>query len=691
VAIAGLVVLALCLCLVLLVSCALLGMRYLSGGQTGGDRPSAFLLETPTQVGAVQGGTPTATREVSVQATLTAPALVTPRPLAAPSPSTFETETRLLAAELPQRDLRLLTERLTGRGPVPEVVQSNPPSYRVGDEAEFWVGNQDTLEQTRITAVLEYATDHLYMWVEKDLSFDRDALIRSADTFETHIYPTTRALFGSEWSPGVDGDLRLYVLNASARHMGHSVAGYYSSADEYSRLANPYSNEHEMFYVAMDGGMRPGSGFYNGVLMHEFQHMIHWAADRNEETWINEGCSELASFVGGFDPGGFEYSYLADPDLQLNTWPKLSEAAPHYGGSYLFVRYLYERFGPDVIRELVAHPANGIQGLDAVLSGQGATFEQVYGDWLIANYVDGARLDVGQVDPRYTYPNHHLGQLATDHRHDRYPVQRESTVHQYGADYVELDLTGDLVIEFTGESVARLVPVDAFSGRYAWWSNRGDDSDTTLTRAFDLRALDQGGSTRATLQVQMWYDIEPDWDYAYVEVSGDEGATWEVLAGPSSTTSDPNGNSQGAAYTGSSGGWIEETFDLTAYAGRQVLIRFEYVTDDAVNRAGWLIDDVCIPELKFCDDFESGTGDWEARGFVYSDNRIGQRYLVQVILVDGQSETLHVLPVPLDATQHGELELRGLDRKDRAVLVVSALAPVTTEGTRYEYRIERLQ
>ena len=300
--------------------------------------------------------------------------------------------------------------------------------------------------------------------------------------------------------------------------------------------------------------------------------------------------------------------------------------------------------------------------------------------------MDGARLDAGQVDPRYTYPDQQIGPLGIDHRHSRYPVQRESTVKQYGADYVELEAAGDLLIEFAGESVARLVPVEAYSGRYAWWSNRGDDSDMTLTRMFDLRS-----QSSATLQVQMWYDIESDWDHAYVVASPDEGRTWDVLTGSSSTTDNPNGNSLGAAYTGSSEGWIEETFDLSAYAGQQVWVRFEYVTDDAVNRAGWLIDDVCLVETGFCDDLESGTGDWEARGFVYSDNRIEQRYLVQVILWEERGEVLRVLQMPLDATQQGRLELRGLERQDRAVMVISGLAPVTTEGTRYEYSIERLQ
>ena len=58
-----------------------------------------------------------------------------------------------------------------------------------------------------------------------------------------------------------------------------------------------------------------------GVLAHEFQHMIHWYRDRNESSWINEGFSELSTLLNGLDPGGFDYIYTSNPDLQLTDWP----------------------------------------------------------------------------------------------------------------------------------------------------------------------------------------------------------------------------------------------------------------------------------------------------------------------------------------------------------------------------------
>jgi immune inhibitor A len=679
----------LCFCLALAVLGLAVGTR-------------SFLLAEPTSL-AVEGlavtSVPSATSNVTRTQSLTpesrTPFPVTAVPTSSVSPSDLSTtEARLRAAEPAQRDIRLLAERLTKTGPIPIVVHHEPPTYGLGDEDEFWVGNMDTLEQAQVTAVLRHITPHLYVWVERGLSFDQAALVRSAEAFETRIYPTTRAFFGSEWSPGIDGDLRLHILNVSSDYVGQTAVGYYSSTDEYSRLANPYSNEREMFTVVLGGSMAPGGDWYEGVLAHELQHMIHWASDRNEETWVNEGCSELAAYLNGYDLGGFEELFLTGPDVQLTTWPELHDAASHYGSSYLFMLYFLGRFGQQATVQVVAHPANGTAGFDAVLSERGLTFDQVFADWLIANYADSV-LEEHQ-EARYAYPDHTIGPVALDVVHDDYPVQRAGTVHQYAADYVELRLDGDVAIEFSGQTQVRLTPVDAHSGRYAWWSNRGDDSDATLTRAFDLRGLD-----RATLDVWMWYDIETDWDYGYVQVSTDNGQTWDVLAGPSSTTHDPNGNSFGAAYTGMSEGWIEEVFDLSAYAGSQALVRFEYVTDDAVNHAGWLIDDICVPELGECEDLESGAGDWVSSGFVYSDNRIAQRYLVQLVVFErrdgsdgsrtpgGASGAMRVLRMPLDEAQRGRLHVRGLGQElERAVLVISALAPVTTEVATYKYVVK---
>jgi hypothetical protein len=240
--------------------------------------------------------------------------------------------------------------------------------------------------------------------------------------------------------------------------------------------------------------------------------------------------------------------------------------------------------------------------------------------------------------------------------------------------------------------MARLVDNEAHSGSYQWWSNRGDESDTTLTRAFDLTGLEQ-----ATLQAWLWYDIEEDYDYAYVEVSTDGGQTWHVLPGKYTTDYNPTGNSFGHAYTGKSGVeagaseapdakplWVLEEIDLTPHAGQRILLRFEYITDDAYNSPGFCVDDISIPELGYHYDAEDDDG-WEALGFIRTDNTLPQRYLVQLIELGAETR---VRWIELDEAQRGQLVIEGFgDEVERAVLVVSALAPKTTELAGYQYSI----
>ena len=605
-------------------------------------------------------------------------------------PAEPSTEELLAEAVLPERDLLALTTRLKKPAePIPVVVNATPLHYKVGDRAEFWINEHATNTYFRSWATLRYITPHVYVWVEDGYDVDQDDLIRSAERFEDETYPNNRHFFGSEWTPGVDNDPHISIFNGNVPGVG----GYYSSADEYSHLVNPYSNQREMFYINLDNA-RPGNDYYDGILAHEFQHMIHWLTDRNEDTWVNEGLSELAAYLNGYDVGAADRIFSRTPDTQLTAWaddPNL--AGPNYGGSYLFMVYFLERFGDEVLRQVVASKADGIVGFDEVLADRalGVTFEDVFADWLIANYLD----DPSFGDGRYGYRDLTIESPAVDATYDQYPVQSEATfVHQYGADYIELQASeGDVVAHFTGPTVARLVDNEAHSGSYQWWSNRGDESDTTLTHAFDLTGLEQ-----ATLQAWLWYDIEEDYDYAYVEVSTDGGQTWDILPGKYTTDYNPSGNSFGHAYTGKSGveasaseasdakpQWVLEEMDLTPYAGQQILLRFEYITDDAYNSPGFCVDDISIPELGYHYDAEDDDG-WVALGFIRTDNTLPQRYLVQLIELGAETR---VRQIELDEAQRGQLVIEGFgDEVERAVLVVSALAPKTTELAGYQYSIE---
>lgn len=598
-----------------------------------------------------------------------------------------ETERLLETTEVPVRDLYDLAVRLQGLPPdTPRTINpTGAPDYPIGTRRLFHASNMDTDEEFDLYATLVYKTEHVYMWIEEGVRFDQEDVIAAAELFEKHTYPTNREFFGSEWTPGIDNDPHISILHA--RNLGDNTLGYFSGPDEFVSAVRPDSNEMEMFYINMDN-TEINSDEYHSVLAHEFQHMIHWYNDRNEDTWLNEGFSELTGPLSGFDTSGHEYAFAWQPDNQLNDIDyDAPDYSASYGAAYLFTAYFLDRFGSEATQALVADPENGLASVDAVLTQFDArmTHVDLFADWIVANILN----DCSVGDGRYCYREIDAPYFSTDTSYSAgdYPVSTSSTVHQYGTDYIEVNGNQPLTFRFTGSAQVSLVNTTAHSGRYFWWSNRGDDSDMTLTRGFDL-----SGVSNATLEYWTWYDIEEDWDYAYVEVSTDGGQTWTILQTPSGTGTNPNGNSYGWGYTGKSGGgkdspqWLHESVDLSAYAGQQVLVRFEYITDEAVNKPGLIVDDIAIPEVGYFSDFEAGDDGWQAAGFIRHANVLPQRWLLQMILY-GPETTVHRLA--LNADQTGEWTIPLDDNTHRAIVTISALAPVTTEIASYSYEIRK--
>jgi len=620
--------------------------------------------------------------------TPTSPAVpMDPEPKEAREPATdaaYETLETLKNATVPVNDPRDLAERLLGIQDIPLTFETNFP--RLGDQRMFWVSNVDTNENFQITANLEYVTDHAYFWIEDGVLFDARELQRLGDAFENQIYPTNREFFGSEWSPGVDNDPHLYILLAG--NLGFNLAGYFSSADELHPLAHDYSNAHEMFLLNADN-IDLGDEFTYGVLAHEFQHMIHWYTDRNEESWLNEGFSELSSLLNDFDPGGFDGIYAMNPDLQLTDWPDDPDATtPHYGAGLLFTTYFLDRFGEDATKAVVAHPDNGMDSIDTVLQGmnikdgvtaQAVRADDVFGDWVIANFLQ----DGSVMDGRYDYSNYRSAPQTrkTETLNDCSGNWQNRNVKQYGVDYIEITCEGEYQLEFSGQTTVGVLKPDAHSGDYAFWSNKGDESNMRLTREFDFTNI----TGPITFTYWTWYDLEDDYDYLYLDASTD-GETWQIIPTPSCTAEDPSGNSYGCGYNGSTNGWRKEEVNLSNFAGQKVWLRFDYVTDAAVNGEGLLLDDMSIPAIGYSTDFEGDDGGWLAEGFVRIQNQLPQTFRVSLIRMgtDTVVETL-----VLDETQSVTVPVSIGGSIDKVVLVVSGTTRFTRQEAGYSYRMVR--
>lgn len=553
------------------------------------------------------------------------------------------------------------------------VVNPAPPRRVPNATRTFWITDGIGEEQREIKARLRVQTEHVALWVEEGVWHDVRRLEEVALFFETHVYPATRAAFGSEWTPGVDNDPHVHVLHATG--LGEGVMGYVSSGNEFPRDRYPFSNEAEMMVVSAER-VEVGSQTYYALLARQFQRLIQWFQDRNEERWVKEGLAELAVHLSGLDTGAPERVYLERPDTSLVAWEGGGDAGQR-GAAYLFAVYFHERLGDEGTRKLAAQPLDGVAGFDATLASldEGLTLEELFAGWLAANYLDGE-------PATYGYATLDLERPALAAIHQSYPVTMESSVQQYGADYILLRGDDDVRIEFTGTTVTPLLDVPPHSGRHFWWSNRADESLTTLTRAFDLSGVEQ-----ATLTYWTWYDLEPGYDYATVEVSSDGGEQWQTLSVPSGSDADPNGNNPGWGYTGNSAGWVREEVDLAPWVGDEVLVRFAYLTDEAITGVGFLLDDVSIPEIEFADDVESGAGGWEAAGLVRSDGLVAQSYLALLIGL-GETVTIERLPVEEDRTAEWIAPL-GSEDWDEAVLVLSGIAPLTTHPALYELRISR--
>lgn len=151
----------------------------------------------------------------------------------------------------------------------------------------------------------------------------------------------------------------------------------------------------------------------------------------------------------------------------------------------------------------------------------------------------------------------------------------------------------------------------------AWWTGNDQDwADVRLTRDVDLTAQ----TAPISVSFDIDWAIEADWDFMFVEVSMDGGATYTQLKGYEVGTDvelttpdsypDPNGrlgDYGGLKYgytgftedhatnlLGPTGTWARAYHDLSGYAGQSIKLRFRYATDAAFLERGAFIDNIAI-------------------------------------------------------------------------------------------------
>ncbi len=412
--------------------------------------------------------------------------------------------------------------------------------------------------------------------------------------------------------------------------------------------ANPSDNSADPAYVACGTAIgrqfgAPRPRLYEGIFAHEYQHLLEYYEDPGELSWVNEGLSDWAqTLVGYVDPTlppdaanadshmacfqGFLGDNFGGPENSLTLWGDQGgpEILCDYGAAYLFMQYLESLYGEAFLTELHRNDLHGLEGLQAVLDqfGAGVTAQETIHNWAAMVALDGALDANGGVLNGGDAAALSASSLTTKINWDTVEAYGDAGAPVNGSDYVRLRdggggylSAGDLSsIEFSGSAALDPDPVEwvvdatppdsvagascgtppaAGSGAPALYSGCGPNLDRAIVTPVSVPS---GGGN---LTFDALWDTEVGWDFAFVQVSTDGGATWTSLA-TADTTSDHDPGAIPAVvanlpgFDGESNGWTSESADLSAYDGQDVLLAFRYITDGGVDEAGFWVRNIDV-------------------------------------------------------------------------------------------------
>ena len=298
-------------------------------------------------------------------------------------------------------------------------------------------------------ATCRYKGTHCYIFVEEsqwDINVAQEDVDKLGTLFdvatpadpERGIFEIAVDAFGEPADK--DGDPRIFILILD---LPSNIVGYFDG--KYESLL-PQLRRDEIYLDAR--ALVSRAYLAHATLAHEFQHLIHWGRDADEEEWIDEGLSGYAEELVGFpeaDPSMVP-SFLADPSINLTHWVS---ASANYGKTYLFASFLAERYGPGLIRQIVAEPSNGISGIDDAFKNQNwvENYAGAWRLWIAANYAGGYEALRGRRAAAVSAPDVPFAELVGE------------VGNQWGAANVVIRSEGDVAVDFAG----------ADEGDYAVW------------------------------------------------------------------------------------------------------------------------------------------------------------------------------------------------------------------------------
>jgi hypothetical protein len=369
---------------------------------------------------------------------------------------------------------------------------------------------------------------------------------------------------------------------------------------------------------------------YEGTFAHEWQHLLHYYTDPAEVTWVNEGLSDFAQTLTGFVDGtAGVYDRGADahlfcyqgfgtvrtaynpnprscggPQNSLNLWGEgdANAVLADYGIAYQMMLFLHDRYGADFVSRLHRDgDRQGLASLAAALRAEGVRdMYQAIHDFqtmtLVDKIVGGSPRGVMLGVPKARVTAHSVRSTvnladpqcnnapgAAPNGADYVALRTAAGTTLRGADLRSVDFAGATTLPPTPLAWSTVTNDPDRPGNSVLFSGNTSDTDATAVAEVTVPTVDP------TLRLLAKYGAEKDYDYGYVTVSTDGGKSYTAITGDR-TVAGPDG----PAVNGSTEGFLPHRYDLSAYAGRKVLLGFRYVSDGGINEGGWLIDDITV-------------------------------------------------------------------------------------------------
>ena len=434
---------------------------------------------------------------------------------------------------------------------------------------------------------------------------------------------------------------------------------------------------------------------YESTFAHEYQHLLESYVDPDETSWVNEGLSDFAQTLVGyvdatkpitdvdFDShvqclyGFLRHATPANPNPREACGPENSltgwedqgpaEVLADYGAAYSFMLFLYDRYGLKFMSHLHTDPLNGLESLtDSLHSfGKNDTAQDVLHDWAAMLALDGA---LDRSGTAYNSLKRRYSSASLDAAIDWSSPYAYNTpgAPANGSDYVRLrDAAGTFLpastvtgIEFDGAEQLEAQPVEwtvdteapGHEGDAAFFSGAGNNFDRAIITPVSVP------TASPTLSFDTQWSTEPLWDFGFVQVSTDGGKTFTSLANADTTAEhDPGAISAVVAnlpgFTGESDGWRSESFDLSAYAGKDVLLSFRYVTDSSAAGQGFWVDNVVVGGVTVADG--TSLAGWKTAAQLNPVAVAG--FTVQVVGYDSGGDTVDRVQMKLEKGFTGTL------------------------------------